>query len=373
MSACESLLNRRVLQGHTSPVDCCVFTADGRYIITSSDDGSVKIWNVDTTKCVHTIAVIGYDMTAHMVWPDPRTSIATIDAETVVRVWNVFTGKCVYSLQHRRAVDECVYSPDGSMLVTVTHTIARLWDLRTGDIVIKLDHYARIQMLTFSSDGTKIVTVSQSYDVRSVVTTWDSRTGVALHTWKSNDYVDAGSYDGSILVTSNIEAVTVRGLPDDNVMFTVNYSSSSTDCALSKDGSYLAIRSAHCDTVVTVWNTCTGRCMCILNHGADEGQVIGIYFPSDNVHVITITRVIKMWDLFSGTCRCTLPETSCVCSTSEDGLLLAFDLDDNTVCVVSGPLVRITLLVFLLTSRRYSDGRLWLPDELWSFLVAEFF
>ncbi|CEM13105.1 unnamed protein product [Vitrella brassicaformis CCMP3155] len=43
-------------RGHTSYVNCAIFTGDGTKIVTGSSDGRVKVWDAKTTDCLQTFA-----------------------------------------------------------------------------------------------------------------------------------------------------------------------------------------------------------------------------------------------------------------------------------------------------------------------------
>ena len=45
----------KVLKGHTRDVNCIAVTPDGRLAISGSDDNTVRVWGLDTGKCVATL------------------------------------------------------------------------------------------------------------------------------------------------------------------------------------------------------------------------------------------------------------------------------------------------------------------------------
>lgn len=46
-------------RGHNSFVNEVIFTQDGHNILSASSDGTVKVWSIKTTECVHTFKSFG--------------------------------------------------------------------------------------------------------------------------------------------------------------------------------------------------------------------------------------------------------------------------------------------------------------------------
>ena len=117
----------RTLVGHTNKVYAVAF--DGRRIISSSMDRTIRVWDFDTGRCVHllegTLLVCRENM--HTRWrPFPGLTdcrglfaigheslvglmqlrgdtLVSGAADNSVRVWNVATGACVYNFESDRA------------------------------------------------------------------------------------------------------------------------------------------------------------------------------------------------------------------------------------------------------------------------------
>jgi len=66
-----------ILSGHTMPITDVKFTANASHAITSSADGTVKLWDLATFACVRTILpVLGPVTSVHFLHPaDPTTAI----------------------------------------------------------------------------------------------------------------------------------------------------------------------------------------------------------------------------------------------------------------------------------------------------------
>jgi WD40 repeat protein len=51
---------RRTLSGHTGKVTGCAFSPTGEYIVSASDDQTLKVWNARTGACLSTLHVNGW-------------------------------------------------------------------------------------------------------------------------------------------------------------------------------------------------------------------------------------------------------------------------------------------------------------------------
>jgi WD40 repeat protein len=49
------MLLSQSFQGHTERVRWVSFSPDGNFLASSSDDGTIKIWEIHTGRCLHTL------------------------------------------------------------------------------------------------------------------------------------------------------------------------------------------------------------------------------------------------------------------------------------------------------------------------------
>jgi WD40 repeat protein len=117
--------------GHKSIVSDVHFTHDDSYIVSSSYDRTVKIWNarsaiVDKTLNGHLDAVTSCDVTA-----DGRY-IASGSLDNTVRFWDFGTGECITIIKkHTKWVKIVRFSPDGRYLATASlDRKVYLWDTK---------------------------------------------------------------------------------------------------------------------------------------------------------------------------------------------------------------------------------------------------
>jgi WD40 repeat protein len=118
-----------VLNGHTEWVRSATFSPDGTRIVTASEDGTARVWDLQgkllATLQGHTDWVYSASFS-----PD-GTRIVTASRDQTARVWDM-QGKLLATLQgHTDWVLSASFSPDGTRIVTASNDrTARVWDLQ---------------------------------------------------------------------------------------------------------------------------------------------------------------------------------------------------------------------------------------------------
>jgi WD40 repeat protein len=108
------------LKGHTNDVYCLAWTADGKTLISGSDDHSIRTWNTTTWQQIavlmgHTGPALIYDIA---ISPNGRI-LASASYDKTARLWNLENGQPIGSpLQHTNAVKCVSFSADGKLLAT---------------------------------------------------------------------------------------------------------------------------------------------------------------------------------------------------------------------------------------------------------------
>ena len=123
------------------------YSPDGSKIVTTSQDGTIRVWDASTGKVVKTLVghgpgLLGTDGVIDAAFnPDlpgqpgsGGTLLATAGLDGTVKVWDLATGKVQQTLTgHTSEVRSVNFSPDGAKLVTAggdRDGTVRVWDLR---------------------------------------------------------------------------------------------------------------------------------------------------------------------------------------------------------------------------------------------------
>ncbi|NEQ95271.1 MAG: AAA family ATPase [Cyanothece sp. SIO2G6] len=84
------------LHGHTDQIGRLAVSADGRWLASSSNDQTVRIWDVQTGQCIQVLEQPGRLMYAIAFLPNPHTHLlATGDRDGQIGIWDCATGKCL--------------------------------------------------------------------------------------------------------------------------------------------------------------------------------------------------------------------------------------------------------------------------------------
>ncbi len=147
---------------HEKVVRHVSWSPDGGTLASSSDDGTLRLWDGNTLAEVRVLQ--GEGRVARFHFSPDGTYIAAISGEdpgsfmkpAAVLVWEVATGKQVLKIDDfKKGLEPLCFSPDGKTLATGDRgNKARLWAIPSGAVVKEFaDHKYWVAGLTFSPDG----------------------------------------------------------------------------------------------------------------------------------------------------------------------------------------------------------------------------
>lgn len=81
------------LQGHTKSISCLIFGKDTNSLISASEDGTIKIWDLNKKECIQTLAIPGLNAVKLLYHPEKKQLYSVCNRHKRVDLWDTITGK----------------------------------------------------------------------------------------------------------------------------------------------------------------------------------------------------------------------------------------------------------------------------------------
>jgi WD40 repeat protein len=297
----------KMMQGYTGMVRCVVHLHGGRRIITCSYDGSLRLWDLESS------TQIGDDwrddgdkpgVLALALAPSGKT-VATGSRDGTVRLWDVETEKLIANwCKHTDYVGSVGWSADGERVVSGSEDgTARVWDVKSGETVLGpiMTGQRLVEAVGYSPDMTKIATGGEN---ENGIKIWDAKTGKLLFTikhelpvwslvWTSDQKkLISGSDDGKIRIFDTATWQQTNILEGhENGVYVIS---------LARNNRLLA--TASWDKTVCLWNLDTNVPVCPpLQHDANvnsaaispDGKLLVTSSDDENIYVWDIHTILN--------------------------------------------------------------------------------
>ncbi|MFB2971887.1 AAA-like domain-containing protein [Aerosakkonema sp. BLCC-F183] len=177
----DKIHERNQLKGHQGQVWSVSFSPDGKRIVTTGDDNTVRLWN-PAGKLLATLNSHQGEVKSLTFSPDGQR-IATAGTDGTIRLWNQFGEPLALPFKgYKGVVRTMSFSPDGKGIATAdADGVVRIWNQSGQELAKFNSEQGEMRTMNFSPDGKRIATAGYDGTVRL----WNL-SGQPLNQFKSN-------------------------------------------------------------------------------------------------------------------------------------------------------------------------------------------
>ncbi len=278
---------------HESDVTDALLTADNSLLVTSSLDGSVRLWDGQTGE---PLEMFQYGTGILDIDISPDEKILTAGREDgFLSVVNLSTRKDVFIINFSSGpITTVSFQPDGQwMAVGTKNGDVRIWRVMTGLSLSGPDHNEEVFNLAFSADGKWIVSAGADSAARIVKT----ESGGQYRVVKHDDWVEDVAFgpDSSWFATvSDDNLVRVIETQTGLEKLRMNHGSYVQRVEVSPNGHWII--STGYDHTARLWDSQTGA---LMFEASIEGIGSSLVFSPDGKKIIAGDRDgnITIWDI----------------------------------------------------------------------------
>ncbi|XP_070559643.1 NACHT domain- and WD repeat-containing protein 1-like [Ptychodera flava] len=282
----------QTLKGHTNAISCLKVTPDDKYIVSASDDTTVRIWNMDTAQIMHNITDHTNDITCLTVSSKYAVSGSRDKTSLVI---DIVSGAIIHKLSsaNQLAVYSVCVSPDETYLATGNGHQLTVWNIKDGQLLHTCSgHDSSIDCICVTYDSKYIVTGARD----DIMVVWEADTGKMVH-----------SLEGQQAIVSHL--------------------------ALAK---YLVVSASLKSQYIKLWNISPEQAKEKRQTFPDKSGIVAV--TSNCLYVVyraDNTQDVKVWDVEDGQDKYTLvghtAEVTCLITTHDDKYVLSGGADKTVI------------------------------------------
>jgi len=289
--------------GHKAMINDIVFTPDGRFLVSASNDKLIRVWDIETGKTVRTLRgqieeghkgkIYAMALSPDGQWLAAGGFLAgNDDNQYAIRLYDFHTGNIVALFKgHTNVVLSLAFSPDAHYLVSGSADFnAILWDVSQQRRLHNLQgHTDAIYAVAFTPDSKRVVTGSYDHSLRL----WQVQEGQLIATLKGHTdkvYAVAISPQTGTIASGSVDH-TIRfwnGQTGDFIKTLADQGSVVGSLTFSPDGRYLL---SGCGR---------GGQFCVYVWTIPEGQKLVTYKAHDNIIRATAISPDGRWAATGG-------------------------------------------------------------------------
>lgn len=317
----------RVIKGHEAGVECLTFHPTKPFLFSGSTDGTVKVWDLQTSKDEFQISGLRNVNTIYSL--PKRNIVMATDEFGKTYSWDLRTGHRMRAISKALDIKPCIaFNSANELFATVARAknksaIIQVWNSTEGSLesTIKELNPPPVPLPVFSPSGRLIVVANSPWrDIGEdkkprTITVWDVETGEALAALKPDQAIEPQVFTASesILITlasdQTLQAWNLETKEEAAIKYVFDATNDLEEdetiscrwAAVSPDdkqlaAAYVTSSGGHETTAeIQIWNLQTGDKQKTIDLGAANIPIAsGKYFPLDDR--LIFQTVVSNWE-----------------------------------------------------------------------------
>lgn len=345
-----------VLTGHEADITSSSFSSNGKFVVTSSRDGTARVWSSQKGTMICVLEGHNDKFVNTAFFSPDGTQIVTASNDETIKIWKATNGRLIKTLKgHTNAVNSAIFSLDSKWILSASedHT-CRLWDMINKEEKATLfGHRKSVTCVNFSCDGKYMISSSSDGTIKI----WD-----AIDNWKliktfmnvrkRISYVTFSPDGNQILFSSFDNSISVLDFQSERKLFSIvcqkpGISSFVYSANYSHDGRKIitALRNSN----IKCWSSKDGSLLATIDWDTEDchiGDVLYVEFSHDDNLIVSagVDGNVKLWDAKSYRIICTLKghssavwhalftnDDKCLITTSSDYTIIIWDIEKRSI------------------------------------------
>ncbi|OYD96523.1 hypothetical protein CDG76_07035 [Nostoc sp. 'Peltigera membranacea cyanobiont' 210A] len=276
--------------GHSEAVLTLAISPDGQFLVSGSNDNTIKVWNLKSGKEIFTLSGHSGQVNSVAVSLDSQT-LVSCSYDKTIKIWNLKTGEEISTIKASSGyVLSVAICPDKQTLISGgSDKRVRQWNMNTGEYIRTLaTHINTVTSVAISLDGSTIA--SGSWD--STIKVWPKSTFTGH---SSAIYSVAISLNNQVLVSASADkTIIVWNLNTGEQIYTLSgHLDAVNSVAISPDSQ--TVVSGSDDEKIKVWNLSNGQEVNTVNGHLDGVNAL-VFSPDGEILVSGgLDSTIKIW------------------------------------------------------------------------------
>ena len=392
-----------ILRDHTGSVNSAIYSHKGDFVVSSSWDETIRIWDIKTGICIRTLICYGSSVSYASISPDDKL-IASASEDGTIRLWSVETGEKICTFEgHTATINSVLFSHDGRFLVSasgvnINHTpsdierdLIMVWDIFKRERLFTLaGHKDTIHHALFSYDDSIIASVSED----GMIYLWDTRSGEKITSFDVHEnyikHLDFLPHGNEIALSSSSGDINIWNIKTSQLVRTITTGGYAHYVICHHRKNMIAAIIEHS---VCVWDALTGRCLkkievhipsrdfCNSISFSPDGKHIALAASDGTVRILAVfspdyVEFVGHEDIVIATCFS--PDGKTLISSSEgfEKVIRVWDVDSSeNICTIWGHTSRIKSLAFsskrntIVSASHDRTVRFWKTDGTEQFVI----